>query len=113
MDGRPDADAWRVLRRFDDPVEAQAVATSIAAMEFEVRLAGRGRPVRGDDGPQPPYVVEVRPEDWPDLEILHEQSAFDERVRARAGGGARWRHRLLLAVIVVVAVLGVLRLIEL
>ncbi len=70
---------WRVLARFDDPGLASAVATTIAAMEFEVRL-------------EQPSVVEVMEDDQADLaevldEIVAEQQEFDrllEEKRNRA-----------------------------
>ena len=95
---------WRELCRFDDPLLARAVATSIAAMEFEVRLDGRlgARPdaERQTTG-RPPYVVRVVADDWSDLaevldEIIHEQVEFD---RLLAEGQTAGRHARLIAII--------------
>jgi hypothetical protein len=68
---------WRELAQFDDLPLARAVATSIAAMEFEVRL---------QDG-----RVEVHGAHWDDLaevlqEIIDEQVEFDRRLAERDGG---------------------------
>ena len=90
------ADAcWQELCRFDDLMLARAVATSIAAMEFDVCLCAAGDPHaagdddgRVDDGAdplRPPYVVQVSPGSWHQLaavldEIIDEQQEFDRQV---------------------------------
>ncbi len=94
--------AWRELARFDDPAIASAVATTIAAMEFDVRL---------DDPPEPgapgsaAWVIVVDGRDWPALaevldEIVDEQVEFDRAVAdGRAGRGE-------LATVVVIGLTG-------
>ncbi len=77
---------WCELARFDDLPMARAVATSIAAMEFDVRLAGGE-----DEGPPSPYRVEVHSACFGDLadvlhEIIDEQVEFDRRLAQRGGG---------------------------
>ena len=72
---------WRELARFDDLRLARIVATSIAAMEFEVRLTDRAD-AAGIRRSAALYAVEVDAEDWADLaevldEIIDEQEEFD------------------------------------
>lgn len=80
---------WRELCRFDDLLQARAVATSVAAMEFDVRLCAAADPAcEDDDAGRPPFVVEVVHTDWPDLaevldEIIDEQQEFDLRLATR------------------------------
>ncbi len=82
---------WCELCRFDDLVLARAVATSIASMEFDVRLCPIGCTTRPDDEPnhgRPPYVVQVDNADVRDLadvldEIIDEQREFDRRLNDR------------------------------
>ena len=78
---------WRELTRCDSLAEAHLIATSIEAMEFEVRLrsASADEPLAAAAGP---FVVEARAEDRDDLagvleEILAEQGEFDERLERR------------------------------
>jgi len=83
--------SWRELCRFNDPLLAHAVATSIEAMEFDVVLRAAG----GTPGPdeavhpgQPPYVVRVVASEWGDLagvieEIITEQQEFDRMLLQR------------------------------
>ena len=75
---------WRELACFDDLRLARIVATSIAAMEFEVRLADRADAagIRRSAPREAPYAVEVDADDWADLaevldEIIDEQEDFD------------------------------------
>ena len=73
---------------------ARAVATSIAAMEFDVHLSATGGGAfDGEASPpgRPPYVVEVDPAHWGDLadvlsEIIEEQLEFDRRLEIHRGG---------------------------
>ena len=54
--------SWRELCRFDDPLLARAVATSLEAMEFDVLLRAAGSPPGADEEAhpgEPPYVVQV------------------------------------------------------
>ena len=88
---------WRELFRTNDAGEALSILTSIAAMEFDARCAGACHAVAGADAGtddadpdlgEPPYVVEVREEDWPDLrEVLNslreEQEEFEGEYNAR------------------------------
>lgn len=102
---------WRELYRCDDLVQARAVATSIAAMEFDVRLhAPQAKSVDDEPGEDVvefncpgPYVIEVPEEHWPDLaevlrDIIAEQAEFDERIELR-----RYRHQRKLVVVLAVA----------
>lgn len=77
--------SWRELARFSDLLLARAVATSIAAMEFDVRLRG------GGESPRPPFRIEVQGTHWADLaevleEIVDEQVEFDRQVLESRGG---------------------------
>ena len=80
--------SWRELCRFDDPLLARAVATSIEAMEFDVLLRAADSPPGGDEASssgRPPYVVQVVASEWGDLadvleEIIAEQQEFDRMV---------------------------------
>ncbi|MHC4427091.1 MAG: hypothetical protein ACYS0D_00605 [Planctomycetota bacterium] len=83
--------SWRELCRFDDPLLAHAVATSIEAMEFDVLLRAAGGPTGAEQAAyhgQPPYVVQVVASDWGDLaevlqEIIAEQQEFDRMLLQR------------------------------
>ena len=75
---------WCELCRFDDAVLARAVATSIAAMEFDVRLRAA----------VPPFVVEVPDSERLELaevldEIVDEQVEFDRMLACRPAMDAR------------------------
>lgn len=79
--------AWCELCRFDDLLLARAVATSIASMEFDVRLCtidGRRHIVQVDDG-QARELADVLDE------IIDEQREFDRMLadRSRAVRPAR------------------------
>ena len=99
---------WRELIRCDSLAEANVIATSIEAMEFEIGLrssysdepldaaAIEDLQARGDADVGGPFVIEARAEDYDDLagvveEIRAEQGEFDERLehRDRAVGVAR------------------------
>lgn len=98
---------WRELFRCDDLRLARAVATSIAAMEFDVRLCSVN-PAAGtmdvDDVPADtaipgPHVIEVAQADWHRLaallgEIIDEQREFDQMLEWR-----RERNRVRLVVV--------------
>jgi len=83
--------SWCELCRFDDLLLARAVTTSIAAMEFDVRLCPIGLAARGDDEThpgRPPYVVQVSTDHVHDLadvldEIIDEQQDFDRMLADR------------------------------
>ena len=103
--------AWRELYRSQDLLEARAVATSIAAMEFEACLCT-------EDDERLGYVIRVRLDDWPDLadvlpEILHEQQEFDRRLEQRKAVPDRRRIVLIVTLTGIVEVLAILRIIEL
>jgi hypothetical protein len=83
---------WRELYRCDDLLQARAVATSVAAMEFEVRLTGldsdHDQPDEADSDFPGPYLIEVPDQHWPVLadvldEIIDEQREFDEALQIR------------------------------
>jgi hypothetical protein len=101
------AEAWRDLCRFDDGPLARAVATSIASMEFEVRLDEEQLSppaLAGHDRRQEAtrrFVVRVRQRHWLDLadvldEIIGEQREFDRQLAERHAAG---RHVRVVAVI--------------
>jgi hypothetical protein len=103
---------WLELFRSDDLLQARAVATCVAAMEFDVRLisaaAIRSGTASGsdleDDFPGP-YVIEVPAEDIRDLasvlrEIIEEQREFDDRIATR-------HHRRQLKLLLILGSAGV------
>jgi hypothetical protein len=112
---------WRELFRCDDLKLARAVATCIAAMEFDVRLCsinpaswdleeGRDEDVPG------PHVIEVPANFWPQLagvlgEIIDEQREFDQTLEWR-----RERRRttliIVLSITTAVEVVMIWRLLE-
>ena len=101
--------SWRELRRCEDRLEARAVATSVAAMEFEARLYEDGGPY---------YIIEVRGADWADLadvlpEIIDEQREFDRRLEQCRASRVRPRMIVIVSLTSLVELLAVLRLIEL
>ncbi len=103
--------AWRELYWSKDLMEARAVATSIAAMEFDACLCA-------EDDERPGYVIRVRLADWPDLadvlpEILHEQQEFDRWLENRRAEPNRQRVVLIVTLTSIVEVLAILRVIEL
>ena len=114
---------WQELCRFADPTIARAGATSIASMEFDVRLTGDDRQaqqriVESTNPATAPYMIEVNHSDWGVLadildEIVDEQLEFDRRFELR--GGKRGRQRILIIITLtgVVEVLAILGLIEL
>jgi len=94
---------WRELFRCDDFRQASAVATSIAAMEFDVQLrsteprssphtaAGAFDDPYADDWERTqrgPFIIEVSPQHWQPLrdlldEIVQEQVEFDALLEGR------------------------------
>ena len=112
---------WRELACFDDLSQARAVATAIAAMEFEVRLIdARGAEVRAEyeltyDGPFPLQVSAADRAALAEVidEIIAEQAEFDVYLAAWHDRAGRWERTLLgllVALVTVLAVLGVIRL---
>ncbi len=103
--------AWRELYRSQDLLEARAVATSIAAMEFDACLCT-------EDDERAGYVIRVRLADWPDLadvlpEILDEQQEFDRRLQRRQAEPDRQRIVLIVTLTGIVEILAILGVIEL
>ncbi len=101
--------SWRELHRCEDLLEARAVATSIAAMEFEARMYEDGGTY---------YVIDVRGADWHDLadvlpEIIDEQREFDRRLEQSRASRVHPRMIVIVSLTSLVEVLAVLRLIEL
>ncbi len=96
---------WCELCRFDDLLLARAVTTSIAAMEFDVRLCAIGLSARSDDEAhpgRPPYLVQVHTDHVRDLadvldEIIDEQQDFDRMLADRGRTTARSRIMTVIA----------------
>ena len=99
----PESRSWRPLRFCAELSEAQTIATSIAAMEFEVRLVdgATGRILESEKpehDPRGPFAVEVPAEHFDDLagvldQIMDEQQEFDsflESWRVRSSRAVRW-----------------------
>lgn len=108
-----DHTTWRELHRTDDPAEALIVATTVAAMEFEVRWHGAASASHrsGDvDHPgHPPYIVEVPEEHWADLRgviepLLEEQAEFERRFQRKKN----MRQLLALIGLILLAIIPVL-----
>jgi len=97
---------WVELHREDGLADAMIVVTSVAAMEYDVRLvAADGRVINelpdefaeshdGTERISGPFLVQVRAGDWPDLidvlePLIDEQREFDhgitQRERVRSG----------------------------
>lgn len=114
---------WRELCRFKDPQLARAVATSIASMEYEVRLPVNDRlSQQNSDEPTdlgtPPYIVQVDDSDWATLtdvldEIVDEQVQFDRLFETHHIKYRRQRIVIILTLTGVVEALVILGLIEL
>ena len=114
-----DVSDWRRLHRCEDLHSARAVATSIAAMEFEVRvrdlISGALVDV-ADDDLTGPFAIEVRGADWAELadvleEIIDEQETFDaflDRWHARSTRAMRIVLALVVLIIALLAIFGVL-----
>lgn len=103
---------WRELCRFTEQNLSQAVATSIAAMEFDVRLIEIG------NQNQRQYVIEVDHEHFNALneilqEIVDEQVEFDELLEFHRATRGRQRIIIIIALTGVVEVMAILGLIEL
>ncbi|MCH8823713.1 MAG: hypothetical protein IH984_09425 [Planctomycetes bacterium] len=103
---------WQELCRFTDQTLARAVATSIAAMEFDVRLIEIG------NLNQRQYVIEVDCEHFDALneilqEIVDEQIEFDELLEFNCTTRSRQRIIIIIALTGVVEVIAILGLIEL
>ena len=102
---------WGVLHRCADRTAAGRIATSIAAMEFEVRMrdAATGaivEPGAPDGGG--PYLIEVHSANRADLadvleQVIEEQESFDAALEARNHRTAR-RDRWLVPVLLIVVI---------
>lgn len=106
------ANQWQELCRFTDQTLSRAVATSIAAMEFDVRLIEIG------NLNQRQYVIEVDHEHFDGLneilqEIVDEQIEFDELLEFNSATRGRQRIIIIIALTGVVEVIAILGLIEL
>lgn len=105
---------WRELCRFKDPQLARAVATSVASMEFEVRLS----PDEPSELGTPPFIVQVDDDDWATLkdvldEIIDEQREFDQLFEMHHVKRSRQRIVIILTLAGVAEALVILGLIEL
>jgi len=97
--------SWCELCRYDDLLLARAVTTSIAAMEFDVRLCAIGLAARTDDEThpgRPPYVVQVHLDHVRLLaevldEIISEQQDFDRMLADRRRTTAEGRLMMVIA----------------
>lgn len=117
MAGRLSDVSWRELHRTGDAREAMTVLTSIAAMEFEARCPGASlRESNADnegwDLGNPPYIIEVREQNWADLQgvlamLLEEQAEFDRACEARQERRRR-ADRWMVLVVAVGALLAML-----
>jgi len=112
---------WRDLYWCEGLARARAIATSIAAMEYDVRLrnATTALPVLDDEEDWGGgYIIEARSADWNDLvdvidQIIDEQQEFDQFVEDWHGRAGRL-HRVFLGVVIgLVIVLAILGMIEL
>ena len=113
---------WQELLRCEGLDQAHAIATSIEAMEYDVRVIDlvTGRPVSGDATDVDPagrFVIETRPEDEAELsevldQIVAEQDDFDDYLDRRDNKTLSVRRVLLGTLIAIVAVLAMLGIIE-
>jgi hypothetical protein len=111
-----DVSDWRRLHRCEDLRGARAVATSIAAMEFEVRVRDLISGVLVDvvdDELTGPFAIEVRGADWADLadvldELIDEQETFDAFVDGWHARSTRAMRIVLAAVVLIIALLAIL-----
>ena len=120
-----EATTWTELCRCDDPRQARTIVTTIGAMEFPVRLvnAATGGVVDPPEGGETGlWVVQVQGEHRADLigvldEMLAEQAEFDRAMEARKEAHRRTEANfvrwVLLILVIIVAVLAMLRSIEL
>ena len=106
-----DQTTWRELYRADDAHRIHSIATSIAAMEFNVRLrdARTGTALDAEtpwgDGP---FAIDVHDEDWHSLsavldQIIDEQEAFDQSLENKDEAEHRFNRTILLVILVLVA----------
>ncbi len=120
-----DSASWRELCRFEDAQLAGAVTTSIASMEFDVRLIAAEHHYKPDDDDRlsarlgrPPYIIEVNNRNWSELdgvltEIIDEQVEFDRTLEVNRATRGRVQLVVIVTLTGVVEVLAILRLIEL
>ena len=115
-----DALDWRRLHRCEDLHQARTVATSIAAMEFDVRVRDIISGALVDiaaDAEGGPFAIEVRGADWLDLvdvldEIIDEQDRFDEFVDGWQSRASRAMRIVLAAVVLIIALLAIFGVID-
>jgi hypothetical protein len=114
--------AWAELHRSRRLEDARRLATTIAAMEFEVEVRdARGRSIAAADEPDSSaaaYFVMVRPQDCAELrdvlsEIIAEQDEFDAMLDRKARTVGRAQRAFLFVLIIILVVLAALNLIEL
>lgn len=103
---------WQELCRFTDQTLSQAVATSIASMEFDVRL------IEIENHNNRQFVIEVDHEHFEALndilqEIVDEQIEFDDLLELHQATRDRQRIIIFIALTGVVEVIVILRFIEL
>ncbi|MHC5022444.1 MAG: hypothetical protein ACYTGG_00840 [Planctomycetota bacterium] len=104
--------AWRDLYRCECPVRARAVATSIASMQFDVRLLGDdGRDINDGWPENVTFIVRVPESDWDQLaavldEIIAEQEDFDDFLRDRDDRVGRAQRRFIVAMVILLAALA-------
>jgi hypothetical protein len=114
-------DHWETIAHTHSAQQAVMLATSIAAMEFDVHMrdAVTGERIEAfDDLADGSFRIEVREQDAHDLrdlldEIIDEQNAFDAKLDRREQFEARIRRIVLLIITIIVAILAVGGLIEL
>ena len=112
---------WRQLCRTDEPHLARTIVTTIAAMEFPVRLrdAATGEVIeeREDIG-DGPFIIDTHADHHAELadvleDLIGEQEEFDAKLEQRDRFVRRARRIVLLVLIIIVAVLAVFRIITL
>jgi hypothetical protein len=119
-----DSVPWAPLCRCGDAKLARTIVTTIAAMEFDVRLrdAASNSVIEDledlEDPDAGPFLVEVHREDADALgrvldELVEEQDEFDRFLDQRDRAVMSAQRLFLILVIVIVAILAVFGLIEL
>lgn len=112
---------WRQLCRTDEPDLARTIVTTIAAMEFPVRLrdAKTGAVIeQAEDIGEGPFIIETHADHQAELaevleELIGEQEEFDAELESRDRFVRRMRRLVLLILIIIVAILAVFRIITL
>jgi uncharacterized membrane protein YcjF (UPF0283 family) len=104
-------DAWRELHRCHGLLEARAIVTSIAAMEFDVRVrdATTGEIVSINENlPDGTFIIETQVEHAPALadvldQIIDEQVEFDATLDEVQRRTTRWVRRVYLIILLLIA----------